>query len=133
MDKSYITLQYNGYRLTIYSGIAPLDPDNDNVDVQVNFPNGDNFSATFFTLQNIDTLMQHYTKTGECAAGSYFWASNMIIVQKLTEQTICEAIDDLLAGEEFTSIFSKKSDTTIVSPKDGEALFKRFDESLQNS
>ena len=133
MDKSYITLQHNGYRLTIYSGIAPLDPDNDNVDVQVTFPNGDKFSATFFTLQNIQALMQHYTKTGECAAGSYFWASNMIIVQKLTEQAICEAIDDLLAGEEFTSIFSKNSESTIVSPQDGEALFKRFDESLQNS
>ncbi len=133
MDKSYTTLQHNGYRLTIYSGIASLDPDNDNVDVQVTFPNGDDFSATFFTLQNIDTLMQHYTKTGECAAGSYFWASNMIIVQKLTEQTICEAIDDLLAEEEFTSVFSKNSEPTIVSTKDGEALFKRFDESLQNS
>ncbi len=133
MDKSYITLQRNGYRLTIYGGVAPLDPGNDNVDVQVTFPNGDNFSATFFTLQNIDTLMQRYTKTGECTAGSYFWASNMIIVQKLTEQTICETIDDLLAGEEFTSIFSKNSDTTIVSTKNGEALFKRFDESLQDS
>ena len=133
MDKSYITLQHNGYRLTIYSGIAPLDPDNDNVDVQVTFPNGDNFSATLFTLQNIDTLMQRYTKIGECAAGLYFWASNMIIVQKLTEQTICEAIDDLLAGAEFTSIFSKNSEPTIVSTKDGEALFKRFDESLRDS
>lgn len=133
MDKSYITLQHNGYRLTIYGGIAPLDPDNDNVDVQVTFPNGDNFSATFFTLQNIDALMQHYTKTGECAAGSYFWASNMIIIQKLTEQAICEAIDDLLAEEEFRSIFSKNSEPTIVSTKDGEALFKRFDESLQDS
>lgn len=111
MDKSYITLQHNGYSLTIYSGIAPLDPRNDNVDVQVTFPNGDNFSATFFTLQNINTLMQHYTKTGECAAGSYFWASNMIIVQTLTEQAICEAIDDLLAGEEFTVYFLKKFGT----------------------
>ncbi len=133
MDKSYITLQHNGYRLIIYDGIASLDPDNDNVDVQVTFPNGDDFSATFFTLQNIDTLMQHYTKTGECAAGSYFWTSNMIIVQKLTEQTICETIDDLLAEEEFTSVFSKNSEPTIVSTKDGEALFKRFDKSLQNS
>ena len=133
MDKSYITLQHNGYRLTIYSGIGSLDPGNDNVDVQVTFPNGDNFSATFFTLQNIETLMRHYQKTGECDAGSYFWASNMIIVQKLTEQTICKAIDDLLAAEEFTSIFSKNSEPAIVSTKDGETLFKRFDESLQDS
>ncbi len=133
MDKSYITVQHNGYKLTIYSGIAPLDPDNDNVDVQVTFPNGDNFSATFFTLQNIDILMQHYQKTGECAAGSYFWASNMIIVQKLTEQTICKAIDNLLAEEEFASVFSKNEASTLISPKDGDTLFKNFDESLQNS
>ena len=133
MDKSYITVQHNGYKLTIYSGIAPLDPDNDNVDVQVTFRNGDSFVATFFTLQNIDILMKHYQKTGECAAGSYFWASNMIIVQKLTEQTICEAIDNLLAEEEFESVFSKNEASTIISPKDGDTLFKNFDDSLQNA
>ena len=133
MDKSYITVQHNGYKLTIYSGIAPLDSDNDNVDVQVTFPNGDSFSAVFFTLQNIETLMKHYQKTGECADGSYFWASNMIIVQKLTEQTICETIDNLLAEKEFESIFSKNEKSTIISPKDGDTLFKNFDESLQNS
>ena len=31
----------------------------------------------------------------------------MLIVQKLTEQTICETVDNLLAQEEFESIFSK--------------------------
>ena len=107
MDKPYVTVQYNDY-----------------------FPNGESFSAVFFTLQNIDTLMKHYKKTGECADGSYFWASDMIIVHKLTEQTICEAIDNLLAGEEFASVFSKNEESTITSPKDGDRLFKRFNESL---
>ena len=78
MDKPYTTVQRDDYQLTIYSGTAPLDPNNDNVDVQVTFPNGGSFSAVFFTLQNIDTLMKHYKKTGECADGSYFWASNTI-------------------------------------------------------
>ena len=133
MDKSYITVQHNGYKLTIYSGIAPLDPDNDNVDVQVTVPNGDNFSATFFTLQNIDTLMKQYKKTGECAKGLYFWASDILIVQELTEHTICETIDNLLAEEEFASVFSKNEASTLISPKDGDTLFKNFDESLQNS
>ena len=133
MDTSYTTVQHNDYQLTIYRGIAPLDPGNDNVDVQVTFPNGDSFVATFFTLQNIDSLMKHYQKTGECAAGSYFWASNMIVVQKLTEQMICEAIDNLLAEEEFESVFSKNEESTITSPKDGDKLFKHFEESLQNS
>ena len=85
---------------------------------------------SFFTLQNIETLMKDYKKTGECANGLYFWASNMMIVQELTEQTICETIDNLLAEEEFESVFSKNEESTIISPKNGDKLFKRFDESL---
>ena len=55
---------------------------------------------------------------------------NMMIVQELTEQTLCETIDNLLAEEEFESVFSKNEESTIISPKDGDKLFKRFNESL---
>ena len=130
MDKPYTTIQRNDYELTIYTGIDPLDPKNANVDVQVTFPNGESFSAVFFTLQNIETLMKDYEKTGEGANGLYFWTSDMLIVQKLTEQTICEAIDNLLAEGEFASVFSKNEESTIISPKDGDRLSKRFNESL---
>ena len=130
MDKPYVTVQRDDYKLTIYSGIAPLDTDNDNVDVQVTFPNGERFSAVFFTLQNIDTLMKDYKKTGECANGLYFWTSNMMIVQELTEQTICETIDNLLSEEAFESVFVRNEESTTISPKDGDRLFKQFNESL---
>ena len=130
MDKPYTTVQRNGYQLTIYHGIDPLDPDNANVDVHVTFPNRESFSAVFFTLQNIATLMKDCEKTGEGANGLYFWTSDMLIVQKLTEQTICETVDNLLAEEEFASVFSKNEESTIISPKDGDRLFKRFNGSL---
>jgi hypothetical protein len=86
MDKPYTIVQHNDYELTIYHGIAPFDPNNDNVDVEVTFQDGESFSAIFFTLQNIETLMKHYKKTGECADGLYFWASDMVIVQHLSEK-----------------------------------------------
>ncbi len=130
MDKPYTTVQRNDYTLTIFHGIAPLDPVNANVDVHVTFPNGESFSAVFFTPQNIETLMKGYEETGECANGLYFWTSDMLIVQKLTEQTICEIIENLLAEGEFASVFSKNKESEIISPKDGDKLFKRFDESL---
>ena len=130
MDKPYTTVQHNDYTLTIFHGIAPLDPDNDNVDVHVTFPNGESFSAVFFTPQNIETLMKGYEETGEGANGLYFWTSDMLIVQKLTEQTICETIDNLLAEEEFVSVFSKNEEPATISPKDGDKLLKRFNESL---
>ena len=74
--------------------------------------------------------MKDYRKTGECANGSYFWTSDMLIVQELTEQTICEIVDNLLADGEFKSVFSKNVESTIISPEGGDKLFKRFDESL---
>ena len=133
MDKPYKIVQRNDYKLTIYRGIAPLEPDNDNVDVQVTFPNGESFSVVFFTLRNIDTLMKRYKKTGECAGGLYFWASDMIIVERLTEKTICETIDNLLAEGEFGYVFSKNEEIEDISPEAGDKLFKYFNESLNNS
>ena len=130
MDKPYTIVQHNDYKLTIYRGIKPLDPDNDNVDVEVTFQNGESFSAVFFTLQNIETLMKHYKKTGECADGLYFWASNMVIVQHLSEKTICETIDKLLVEDKFESVFSKNQESTIISSNDGTDYFKSFNESL---
>ena len=130
MDKPYTIVQHNDYKLTIYRGIKPLDPDNDNVDVEVTFQNGESFSAVFFTLQNIETLMKHYKKTGECADGLYFWASDMVIVQHLSEKTICETIDNLLAEDEFESVFSKNQESTEISCDNEEVYFRRFNESL---
>ena len=131
MDKPYTIVQHNNYKLTIYRGIAPLNSGNDNVDVQVTFPNGERFSAVFFTLRNIEALMRRYKKTGECADGLYFWASDMMIVESLTEKTICKTIDHLLAEDEFGYVFSKNEDAKDISPKEGDKIFKCFDESLK--
>ena len=130
MDKPYTIVQHNDYELTIYHGIAPFDPNNDNVDVEVTFQDGESFSAIFFTLQNIETLMKHYKKTGECADGLYFWASDMVIVQQLSEKIICATIDKLLVEGEFESVFSKNQKSAVVSSNNGTDYFKRFNESL---
>lgn len=133
MDKPYTVVQRKGYKLTIYNGIVPLNPNNDNVDVYVTFPNGESFSAVFFTLQNIETLMKQYKKTGECAAGMYFWTSDMMIVDKLTEKTICQTIDNLLAEKDFESVFSRNEEPADISPEEGDELFNCFSESLRKS
>ena len=130
MDKPYTIIQRDNYKLTIYRGIAPMDADDDNVDVQVTFPNGECFSAVFFTLRNIDALMKRYKKTGECAEGLYFLASDMMIVKKLTDKTICETIDHLLAEDEFGYVFSKREPSDDISPEEGDEISKCFEGGL---
>lgn len=84
-----------------------LDLLDDNVDVEVILDNGDRYSATFFTLQNIKSLMMRYQKTGECYSGLYFWASDMIIVEELHPDIINKTIQDLIKSNEFFTCFAK--------------------------
>ena len=55
-------------------------------------------------------------KPVECAAGMYFWTSDMIIVEKLTEKTICETVDSLLSRRSVASVFSKDESPPDISP-----------------
>ena len=111
------------YKLTIYWGGDPaqlLDlpgfTANDvgvsrgNVDVEVAFADGSCWGATFFTRSNIDALFEKNRRTGECGSGLYFWATGMIIVERLDQEAIAATIDALRAEGEFKSAFDRLQD-----------------------
>jgi hypothetical protein len=81
------------------------DPEDANVDVTVAFENGERYTATFFTVRNLQSLMETYRETGECAGGLYVWSARMIVVARLTKQNVERAVSDLLASGEFTTAF----------------------------
>lgn len=80
---------------------------NDNSDVIVTFSDGSQHIATFFTYQNIEHLRQKNKSTGECLNGKFFWASNLIIVERIIREDIERVINHLITGNEFESIFNK--------------------------
>lgn len=86
-------------------GVA-LDAADDSVDVFVEFETGEHYCATFFTLQNLRTLMRRYRDSGECRGGLYVWATDMIVVETLTRDVIEAAVDDLIQSGELASAFS---------------------------
>lgn len=92
------------YEIWILEGVDPLCPEDDNVDVYVRFPDGAKFGATFFTLQNVDTLMSTWSRTGECS-GLYFWCTDPIIVRRLTIETIREVVQDLYRTGDLRKAF----------------------------
>jgi hypothetical protein len=93
------------YTIAWVDDVFGIDPDDDNVDVIVHFGTGQRYNATFFTLQNLQSLMENYRETGECAAGLYVWSANMIVVSRLTRENIERAVADLLASGEFGAAF----------------------------
>lgn len=80
---------------------------NDNSDVIVTFNDGSRYVASFFTYKNIEHLRKKNQKTGECLNGRFFWASGMVIVERISRVEIEEIINHLLSQEEFNSIFDR--------------------------
>jgi hypothetical protein len=99
------------FNLIIRTGINGIDRENDNVDVEVHFPSGETYVATFFTLTNIQTLFEKNRITGECKNGLYFQCPDMIIVEELTEDVVRETAQYLLENGEFEHAFLKIEET----------------------
>ena len=78
-----------------------------NTDVVVRFVDGQEWSATFFTYTNIQTLTKKNRRTGECLSGKYFWATTMILVDTICRQSIEEVVHGLLQNREFASAFER--------------------------
>ncbi|MFH9354953.1 hypothetical protein [Kitasatospora sp. NPDC017646] len=81
-----------------------------NVDVEVRLPDGSRWSATIFTLAEVDRLMKGWEDTGEAADGRYFWCSDGLIVQGPGIQGMVSVIAKLLASGEFDGAFHRLPD-----------------------
>jgi hypothetical protein len=77
----------------------------DNTDVFVTFDDGARWVATFFTYQNMLSLVEKDKESGECLSGKYFWASDMILVDEVSRERIEEVIADLIKENEFEQVF----------------------------
>jgi hypothetical protein len=82
------------------------NPQDDNTDVIVTLEDGSRWVATFFTYRNVQTLTDKNKTTGECLAGTYFWSSNMILIDEVSRQRIEEVIGELLKEKTFETVFS---------------------------
>lgn len=77
----------------------------DNSDVIVTFSDDKKYVATFFTYDNVKTLTEKNKRTGELLSGTYFWASDMILVDRIDRETIEKVIDDLIKENYFDQLF----------------------------
>ncbi|HLH61192.1 MAG TPA: hypothetical protein VKV20_05860 [Ktedonobacteraceae bacterium] len=82
-------------------------PDDDNTDVIVTREDGSRWAASFFSYKNIATLTEKNRKTGECLSGACFWASNMILIDRVSRQRIEEVIGQFIAENQFEAIFRR--------------------------
>ncbi|HUC83102.1 MAG TPA: hypothetical protein VMR70_19490 [Flavisolibacter sp.] len=85
-------------------------PDDDNSDVIVTFTDDSRYIATFFTYTNIERLRRKNEQTGECLSGKYFWASDMVLIDKINRESILSVVGYMIQTEEFYLAFKLLAD-----------------------
>jgi hypothetical protein len=95
------------FELRTPSGAEICPAEDDNVDVLIDISDGRLFSATFFTINNLQTLMKKCRASGECAGGIYIWAKDMVVVESISKETIQLTVSDLIGSGEIESCCSR--------------------------
>ncbi|RAR42208.1 hypothetical protein DP091_19490 [Paenibacillus sp. MDMC362] len=107
------------------------DCNDDNTDVIVVFPDRSKWIASFFTYQNIETLRQKNIQTGECMNGSYFWYSDMILIDVISRERIEQLIDHLIKLDHLQSVFNRYHDVVAEEDDNYPVCFFNTEEPLR--
>ncbi|MET9736500.1 hypothetical protein ABZZ79_39610 [Streptomyces sp. NPDC006458] len=81
-----------------------------NVDVEVRLVDGSRWSATVFTVAEVERLMEEWSRSGEALGGRYFWCSDGLIVRDPGINSMTEVIRGLLDADEFGGVFQRLED-----------------------
>ncbi|MFI1884394.1 hypothetical protein [Streptomyces jumonjinensis] len=78
-----------------------------NVDVFVTLKDGSRWTATVFTVAEVERLMKLWAGTDEALGGRYFWVSDGLIVRDPGIDSMTGVIAGLIENGEFSEIFQR--------------------------
>ncbi|MFJ8888551.1 hypothetical protein ACIRJR_34820 [Streptomyces sp. NPDC102402] len=81
-----------------------------NVDAEVRLMDGSRWSATVFTVAEVERLMEVGTRSGEDLGGRYFWCSDGLIVREPGIESMAHVIAGLLASGAFSQVLQRLDD-----------------------
>ena len=94
--------KFNDYQFRInWTSSEPFDSRKETVEVRLTTKDQVEYLANFTTISFIDYVFDKNKRTGECAEGTYFCMSNMILVEEINPESIKKTIDDLINNQEF--------------------------------
>ncbi|GGU94305.1 hypothetical protein GCM10010211_71750 [Streptomyces albospinus] len=79
----------------------------DNVEVEVRLRDGSRWSATMFTVAQVEVLMKRWAASGEALGGRYFWCSDELIVHDAGIGSMTQVLTGLMENGEFTQVLHR--------------------------
>lgn len=77
------------------------------VDVFVTLEDGSRWTATVFTVAEVERLMKLWEGTDEALGGGYFWVSDGLIVRDPGIDNMTAVIAGLIENGEFSEVFQR--------------------------
>ncbi|MCD0483523.1 hypothetical protein LO771_14235 [Streptacidiphilus sp. ASG 303] len=81
-----------------------------NVDVEVRLVDGSRWSATVFTVAEVQRLMEKWSRSGEALGGRCFWCSDGLTVRDPGIDNMTQVITGLLDDGDFHQILQRLDD-----------------------
>ncbi|MEU4000846.1 hypothetical protein AB0E76_34325 [Streptomyces fungicidicus] len=104
-DEPWYRVRMEGFEASFLpSGGEDLD-EVCNVDVFVTLEDGSRWTATVFTVAEVERLMKLWAGTDEALGGRYFWVSGGLIVRDPGIDSMTDVIAGLVDNGEFSEIF----------------------------
>jgi len=94
-DGSFYRIRTSVLDVTFMIGGGERPEAVENVDAEVRLPDGSRWSATIFTLAEVERLMSNWARTGEYGGGSHFWCFDGIVVRHPGVDNMTAALADL--------------------------------------
>lgn len=88
-------------------GEGAWDPSDEASDVVVTFADGRRWIASFVAYGHIPTLVARNRESGENLGGRYLWASDLVLVDAVSRDSIEAVVADLIRDGGFESAFSE--------------------------
>jgi len=79
----------------------------DDEEVCVTLEDGRMLYCWFFTLEKIKTIMMRHQMSGESNSGTFFWATNMIIISAINKVTMEATLKYLIEEKQDISLFDE--------------------------
>jgi hypothetical protein len=86
---------------------TPVNYEDLNTDVIVNFENGDRYVATFFSCKNLKKTVDADLGAFDFSSDRYYRILNMVLVEDLSKGNLLPVIESMIAEGDFQLIFKK--------------------------
>ena len=97
----------DGYSVTVFHDYPGQHSPacEETIDVYVRTDSGSGYSGVLATVRNLESLFRKFSKSGECANGTYVYIMNLVILEVITRETVSKVIADLVATGDIVHIF----------------------------